>query len=135
MGKLEESISGLNYDENGLIRAVVVDAATKQVLMVAHMNEASLLETVKTGRTHFWSRSRRKRWMKGEQSGHVQDVRAIYTDCDKDTVVIEAVQHGGACHKGYFSCFYRRLNEAGQWEAIAEKVFDPDAVYKDKSPG
>ena len=135
VGKLEETISGLKYGEDGLIPAVVVDAETRQVVMVAYMNEASLLETNKAGKTHFWSRSRQKHWMKGESSGHVQQVRAIYTDCDMDTVVIEAAQHGGACHEGYFSCFYRRLNDAGQWEVIAEKAFDPDAVYKDKSGG
>jgi len=135
VGKLEETIGGLKYDEDGLIPAVVVDAETRQVVMVAYMNETSLLETIKTGKTHFWSRSRQKYWMKGESSGHVQQVRAIYTDCDMDTVVIEAAQQGAACHEGYFSCFYRRLNDAGQWEVIAEKVFDPDTVYKDKSGG
>jgi phosphoribosyl-AMP cyclohydrolase len=133
MDKLEESIQGLKYDDAGLIPAVCVDAETQQVLMVAYMNETSLLETVRTGRTHFWSRSRQKYWMKGESSGHTQDVRAVYADCDMDTVVLEVVQHGAACHEGYYSCFYRRLNDAGEWEVVAEKVFDPDTVYKDKS--
>jgi len=133
MDKLEESIKGLKYDAAGLIPAVCVDAESKQVLMVAYMNETSLLETVRTGRTHFWSRSRQKYWMKGELSGHTQDVRAVYADCDMDTVVLEVVQHGAACHEGYYSCFYRRLNDAGEWDIIAEKVFDPDTVYKDKS--
>ena len=135
MDKLEETIEQLKFDDHGLIPAVVVDAESKQVLMVAYMNAASLLDTIRTGKTHFWSRSRRKRWMKGESSGHTQDVQAIYTDCDRDTVVIEAVQHGAACHNGYYSCFYRRLSEAGEWDVIAEKVFDPEAVYKDKSGG
>ena len=129
MGGLEETIRGLKYDEKGLIPAVVVDAGTQQVLMVAYMNEASLRETVRTGRTHFWSRSRQKHWMKGESSGHTQDVKAVYTDCDLDTVLVEVVQHGAACHEGYVSCFYRRLGESGEWEVIAEKVFDPKAVY------
>ena len=135
MDKLEETIEQLKFDDHGLIPAVVVDAESKQVLMVAYMNAASLLDTIRTGKTHFWSRSRQKRWMKGESSGHTQDVQAIYTDCDRDTVVIEAVQHGAACHNGYYSCFYRRLSEAGEWDVIAEKVFDPEAVYKDKSGG
>ncbi len=133
MSKLEDSIKGLKYDAAGLIPAVCVDAETKQVLMVAYMNETALLETVRTGRTHFWSRSRRKYWLKGESSGHTQEVRDLYTDCDMDTIIVEVVQHGGACHKGYYSCFYRRLNDQGQWEVIADKVFDPEKTYKEKS--
>jgi phosphoribosyl-AMP cyclohydrolase len=132
MGKLEEAVKGLKYDAGGLIPAVVVDVGTRQVLMVAYMNEASLLDTIRTGKTHFWSRSRQKYWMKGETSGHTQEVKAIYADCDKDTLVIEAVQHGAACHEGYLSCFFRKLNQAGEWEVVAEKLFDPDKVYKKK---
>ncbi len=130
MGKLEETIEHLRYDADGLIPAVCVDADSKQVLMVAYMDASALIETVRSGKTHFWSRSRQKRWMKGESSGHVQEVRAVYIDCDGDTVVIEVTQHGAACHEGYYSCFFRKLNDAGQWEAIAEKVFDPDKVYE-----
>ncbi len=130
MGKLEETIEHLKYDADGLIPAVCVDAGSKQVLMVAYMDASALIETVRSGKTHFWSRSRQKRWMKGESSGHVQEVRAVYIDCDEDTVVIEVTQHGAACHEGYYSCFFRKLNDAGQWEAIAEKVFDPDKVYE-----
>jgi phosphoribosyl-AMP cyclohydrolase len=129
MNKLDQSIRGLKYGADGLIPAVVVDADSRQVVMVAYMNAETLRETIRTGKTHFWSRSRRKQWMKGESSGHTQDVRAIYIDCDKDTLLIEAVQHGAACHEGYFSCFYRRLGAAGEWEVVAEKVFDPGAVY------
>ncbi len=132
MSKLEDSIKGLKYDSAGLIPAVCIDAKTKQVLMVAYMNEASLLDTIKTGKTHFWSRSRQKYWMKGESSGHTQEVKAIYTDCDKDTLVIEVTQHGAACHEGYYSCFYRKLSKAGEWEVVAEKLFDPEKIYKDK---
>lgn len=132
MSKLEDSINGLKYDSAGLIPAVCVDAETKQVLMVAYMNAASLLDTIKTGKTHFWSRSRQKYWMKGESSGHTQEVKTIYTDCDRDTLVIEVTQHGAACHEGYYSCFYRRLNKAGEWEVVAEKLFDPEKIYKDK---
>ena len=130
MSKLEDTIRDLKYDAAGLIPAVCVDAKTKQVLMVAYMNQASLLDTVKTGKTHFWSRSRQKYWMKGESSGHTQEVQAIYTDCDKDTLVIEVVQHGAACHEGYLSCFYRKLDDAGEWQVVAEKLFDPEKVYK-----
>jgi len=132
VGKLEETVKALKYDAAGLIPAVCVDAETRQVLMVAYMNETSLLETVRTGKTHFWSRSRNKYWMKGETSGHVQEVQAIYIDCDADTLLLEVRQHGGACHKGYYSCFYRRLSRTGQLETIAEKVFDPRTAYQDK---
>ncbi len=132
MNKLDETIADLKFDANGLIPAVVMDAETKQVLMVAYMNKESLADTVKTGKTHFWSRSRQKYWMKGESSGHTQEVKAIYTDCDKDTLVVEAVQTGAACHKGYLSCFYRKLNEEGTWDVVAEKIFDPDEIYKKK---
>jgi phosphoribosyl-AMP cyclohydrolase len=131
MSKLEETINALKYDANGLIPAVIVDAKDKAVLMVAYMNQTSLVETVRTGKTHFWSRSRQKYWMKGESSGHTQGVQAVYTDCDMDTVVIEVVQHGAACHDGYYSCFYRKLDADGQWQTVGEKVFDPKKVYKD----
>jgi phosphoribosyl-AMP cyclohydrolase len=130
VSKLEETVKDLKYDADGLIPAVIVDADSKAVLMVAYMDETALLRTVRTGKTHFWSRSRRKHWMKGESSGHTQEVRAVYIDCDRDTILIEAVQNGAACHEGYFSCFYRRLNAEGQWDVVAEKVFDPDEVYK-----
>ena len=131
MDKLDETLAALKYDADGLIPAVIVDARTKQVLMVAYMNEASLRQTLRTGRTHFWSRSRQKAWMKGESSGHTQDVKGVYTDCDADTLVIEVVQHGAACHEGYYSCFYRKLDDDGRWQVVAEKVFDPKHVYKD----
>jgi phosphoribosyl-AMP cyclohydrolase len=127
---LEQAVQGLKYDAAGLIPAVIVDVKSRQVLMVAYMNDQALLRTIRTGKTHFWSRSRKKDWMKGEESGHVQHVRAVYTDCDMDTVVVEVEQVGAACHDGYFSCFYRRLGPAGQWEVVAQKVFDPKSVYR-----
>ena len=131
MDRFEETISGLKFNADGLIPVVCVDAESKQVLMVAYMNAASLRNTLTTGRTHFWSRSRQAYWMKGETSGHTQDVRAVYADCDLDTLVIEVTQHGAACHEGYRSCFYRRLDDAGRWQTVADKVFDPEQVYKD----
>jgi phosphoribosyl-AMP cyclohydrolase len=128
---LEETVQGLKYDGNGLIPAIIVDAKTRAVVMMAYMNRTSLLATIRTGKTHFWSRSRRKQWMKGESSGHTQDVQSIYVDCDKDAVLIEVVQNGAACHDGYFSCFYRRLNDRGDWDVVGRKVFDPKQVHKD----
>lgn len=130
MDKLEQTIAQLKYDENGLIPAVITDQASGKVLMVAYMNSTALAETVKTGKTHFWSRSRKKYWMKGESSGHTQEVKAIYTDCDKDTLVIEVTQKGAACHDGYYSCFYRKLTGEGDWEVVGQKLFDPEKVYK-----
>ncbi len=127
-----QDIANLKYDANGLIPAIIQDAQTNEVLMMAYMNEKSLRATIETGKTHFWSRSRQKYWMKGESSGHTQQVKEIYIDCDKDTLLIKVEQIGGACHEGYRSCFFRKLNSDGQWEIIAEKVFDPEKAYKSK---
>ena len=126
---LETTINNLKYDANGLIPAIIVDAENKQVLMMAYMNAESLRRTFSTGKTHFWSRSRGEYWMKGQTSGHVQEVKAIYVDCDADTLLIEVIQHGAACHKGYRSCFYRKIEPDGEMKVIAEKIFDPSAVY------
>ncbi len=132
MSKLDEAIEGLKYTADGLIPAICVDAETKDVLMMAWMNAESLRDTIRTGKTHFWSRSRKKYWMKGESSGHTQEVVAIFTDCDADTLVIEVRQAGAACHEGYRSCFYRKLTADGEWDLVAEKIFDPDTVYGKK---
>jgi phosphoribosyl-AMP cyclohydrolase/phosphoribosyl-ATP pyrophosphohydrolase/phosphoribosyl-AMP cyclohydrolase len=130
VSKLQDTLADLKYNDAGLIPAICVDAATGQVLMMAWMNSDSLAETIETGKTHFWSRSRRKYWMKGESSGHTQEVKSIYTDCDKDTLVIEVEQHGAACHEGYYSCFYRKLSNEGDWDVVGKKVFNPDDVYR-----
>ena len=130
MAQLEDTIKGLKYDAAGLIPAIIIDAKSKAVLMMAYMNETSLLATIQTGKTHFWSRSRKKYWMKCESSGHTQEVRGVYVDCDMDTVLIEVIQHGAACHDGYYSCFYRKLTPAGEWETIGKPLFDPKEVYK-----
>jgi phosphoribosyl-AMP cyclohydrolase len=103
-------IDELKYDDAGLIPAVVQDADNGDVLMVAYMTRESLVETVQTGKTWFWSRSRQKYWMKGESSGHTQDVQEIYYDCDADCLLVKVIQNGpGACHTNERSCFYRRL--------------------------
>jgi len=100
----------LTYDEAGLVPAVVQDRETGDVLMVAYMNAESLAKTIETGKTWFWSRSRQKYWMKGESSGHVQDVREVRYDCDADCLLVTVTQHGlGACHTNEWSCFYRTL--------------------------
>ena len=103
-------VDELTYDAAGLIPAVIQDAEDGDVLMVAYMNRESLIETIETGKTWFWSRSRQKYWMKGESSGHTQDVKEIRYDCDADCLVVRVVQNGpGACHTNERSCFYRRL--------------------------
>lgn len=105
-------IPQLKYDANGLIPAIVQESDTGEVLMMAYMNEASLKMTLETGYTHFWSRSRRKFWKKGETSGSLQEVAAVLYDCDADTLLIKVKQHGtGACHTGERTCFYREISK------------------------
>jgi phosphoribosyl-AMP cyclohydrolase len=118
----------ITYDEKGLVPVIIQDCLTNEVLMVAYMNEESLRRTFDSGRTHFWSRSRQKHWQKGEHSGHIQIVKEILVDCDKDTLVIKVEQKVAACHKGYRSCFYRRL-EGGTFKVFQQKVFEEKAVY------
>jgi phosphoribosyl-AMP cyclohydrolase len=113
----------------GFVTAIAVDDVRGDVLMVASMNEEALRRTLETGEVHYWSRSRGKLWHKGEESGNVQRVAAIYVDCDGDTLVVRVEQRGGAaCHTGKRSCFFRRL-EDGRWIDVGEQVFDPDQVY------
>jgi phosphoribosyl-AMP cyclohydrolase len=100
----------LKYDEKGLIPAIIQDMENNEVLMMAYMDETALKKTIETGKTHFWSRSRQKYWMKGETSGNVQLVQEIFYDCDEDTLLIKVKQVGsGACHTGNRSCFYRSI--------------------------
>ena len=127
---MEPSLLELKYDSNGLIPTIIQDVETGDVLMMAYMNEKSLRATLETGKTHFWSRSRQKYWMKGESSGHTQHVKEVYIDCDKDTLLIKVSQTGGACHEGYESCFFRKLDTSGNWQVVGKKVFNPDQVYK-----
>jgi phosphoribosyl-AMP cyclohydrolase len=117
---------------SSLVTAVVQDATTGKVLMLAHMNEAAWQETVASGYAVYFSRSRNKLWRKGETSGHVQKVREIFVDCDGDAILLKVDQTGAACHEGYESCFFRRL-EDGQWRIIAKRLADPDAVYSKKT--
>ena len=115
---------------NGLIPAVIQDAETGEVLMLAFMDEKALNLTLETKKTWFYSRSRNKYWMKGEQSGHIQEVVDVYTDCDTDSVLIKVKQHGGAaCHTGNRSCFYIRW-EDGKWVEHSNPLFNPDEVYR-----
>jgi phosphoribosyl-AMP cyclohydrolase len=114
---------------NGLIPAIIQDALTHEVLMLGYMNRESWQKTLETKRVSFWSRSRGKLWVKGETSGHTQEVKEVYLDCDGDTLLIKVNQIGGAaCHTGFRSCFHRR-HEKGEWKVSGEKVFDPKEVY------
>lgn len=114
----------------GMIPVIAQDDATGDVLMMAYMNEEAFDETLKTGRAVYFSRSRNKLWRKGEESGNVQEVKAIFIDCDLDTILLRVNQIGGAaCHVGYKSCFYRQLTDGGV-QIIGERVFDPAEVYK-----
>ncbi len=101
----------LKWDEKGLIPAIVQEYNTKEVLMTAYMNEASLTKTIETGRTCFWSRSRQKFWFKGESSGNIQNVKEIRYDCDADSLLILVEQVGEACHEGYSTCYFRKIDK------------------------
>jgi phosphoribosyl-AMP cyclohydrolase len=122
------------FDASGLVTAVVTDAASGDVLMVAHMNAEALAKTIETGEAWYFSRSRQRLWKKGEQSGHVQRVVELRVDCDQDAVWLKVEQAGeGACHTGRRSCFYRAvpLGQSGQdkLQFVEDKVFDPNTVY------
>ncbi len=120
----------LNFDREGLIPVVIQEATTNDVLMVAFMNQEALYLTRQTGYTHFFSRSRNTIWRKGEQSGNTQAVRAIYVNCEENSLLIKVLQHGdAACHMGYHSCYYRRLLDDDGYEEVGERIFDPGMVY------
>ena len=125
----------LKFDRQELIPAVIQDDITGDVLMVAFMNQEAFQRTRETGYTHFFSRSRNIVWRKGEQSGHVQEVRAIFVNCEENSLLLRVIQHGaGACHMGYRSCYYRRLLPDGTYETVAERLFEPAVVYAN-TPG
>jgi phosphoribosyl-AMP cyclohydrolase len=126
---MDEQLSGVKFDANGLVPAIIQDDASGEVLMMAWMNADSLRKTIESGKTHFFSRSRNKLWLKGESSGHVQHVKSVRLDCDGDTLLIRVEQVGAACHDGYYSCFYRQRQPDNQWKVDGRKVFDPKAVY------
>ena len=121
----------IDFDKTGgLVPAIAQDADTGEVLMLAWMNREAYEETLRTGRACYFSRSRKKLWRKGEESGNVQEVREVYIDCDADAVLLKVHQIGGAaCHEGYKSCFFRKV-EGDNLRVIGERVFDPAKVYK-----
>jgi phosphoribosyl-AMP cyclohydrolase len=113
----------------GLLPAIAQDAQTGQVLMLAWMNAEAYQETLRTGRAVYYSRSRKKLWRKGEESGHVQTVEAVYLDCDADTILLRVRQTGAACHEGYVTCFFRQATPEGL-KVVQERLVDPSSIYQ-----
>lgn len=123
-------LNKVNWAQDGLVPAIAQETGSGRVLTMAWMNRDALRKTVETGEVHYWSRSRRKLWHKGEESGHVQKVKSIRLDCDQDAILIEVEQAGGiACHTGRHSCFFHRL-EDGQWVEADPVLKDPRDIYR-----
>ena len=122
------------FNAHGLITAIAQDAKSNHILMVAYMNEEALKLTIETGVATYYSRSRKKLWKKGEQSGHIQKVEQILVDCDQDCLVLKVSVDAGQCHVGYDSCFYRAVKkgEPEKLEFISEKTYDPEEAYGNK---
>jgi len=125
----EASDSTISFGADGLIPVVIQDASTNAVLMVGFMNELALQKTRETGRTHFWSRSRSKLWRKGETSGHEQAIESIFVNCERNSLLITVQQVGAACHDGFPTCYYRKVEEDGSLTVVRERWFDPADVY------
>ena len=120
------------FNSDGLVPAIIQDVENGQVLMLGYMNREALEKSLETGITHFWSRSRQKIWMKGETSGHIQEIQEIAIDCDSDALLFRVKQVKAACHNGYRSCFYRSFSKKGEpLKAVQERVFEPEQVYSD----
>ena len=122
----------LKFNGEGLVPAIVQEQSTGRVLMMAWMNRASIEKTIATGKTHFWSRSRQKFWMKGEESGNVQTVKDVAFDCDGDTLLIQVEQRGTACHEGYKSCFFRSARPGDTDETTESQLATPEQIYGKK---
>ncbi len=126
-------IDGLKFGADGLLPAIVQDHVSGRVLMLAYMNRESVQKTLELGKTVFWSRSRKKFWIKGETSGHFQVVKDIAFDCDGDALLIQVEQTGPACHEGYRSCFFRSVNDGGKKIVTTEeRMVDPEKIYGKK---
>jgi len=125
-----DPIRALDFEKRGgLVTAIAQDATSGEILMLAYMNEAAFRRTLETGEVVYYSTSRQELWHKGERSGNVQRVKAIFVDCDGDAVLLKVEQQGGAaCHTGMRSCFFRRL-EGERWQEVGSRVFDPEEVY------
>ncbi len=123
-------LNKVNWSEDGLVPVVTQEASSNSVLMVAWMDRDALKLTVETGEAVYWSRSRKKLWRKGEESGHIQKIKEIYLDCDKDVLLLTVEQVGGiACHTGRHNCFFNKL-ENERWVVIASEIKDPQEIYR-----
>ena len=126
----DDWLNKINWAQDGLVPAVAQEASSGKVLSVAWMNREALSKTVQSGEAHYWSRSRRKLWRKGEESGHVQKVKSVRLDCDEDVILLEVEQVGGiACHTGRHSCFFQRLDGAN-WVVTGPVLKDPKDIYR-----
>jgi len=129
--KIVEVLDFSKIAEN-LIPVITQDYVTNEILIFAFANEEAVKKSLKTGYMHYYSRSRKRLWKKGEESGHFQLIKEVITDCDKDTLLFKVEQIGAACHKGYFTCFHNELDD-GKFVIRGEKLFEPDEVYKRNS--
>ena len=127
--QIAKATAQIRFDLSPLVPAVIQDVSTSQVLMVAFMNEESFQLTLRTGNTHFDSRSRSTIWKKGETSGNVQEVDSISINCESNSLLVQVHQRSAVCHNGYRSCHYRELDDAGSFEIAMERSFDPELVY------
>jgi phosphoribosyl-AMP cyclohydrolase len=126
-------------DGEKVITAIAQDYKTNEILMVANMNKEALQKTIDTKKAHYWSTSRKKQWLKGESSGHIQNVKELFVDCDMDAIVMKVEQNGATCHEGYFSCFFRKINldekvdieniKEKEISTIKERLFNPEDIY------
>lgn len=120
----------LQFNEQGLIPTVVQDAKTQQVLTLCYLNRAALEQSLAEGVVYLFRRSQRRVMLKGETSGHLQRLRAVWVDCEGKSLLFQVEQHVAACHAGYYTCYYRRLTKTGRWITVGRRVFDPDTVYQ-----
>lgn len=129
MHSLESILNSLKFDDKGLIPAIIQDAENGEILMFAFMNREAVEKTLTSGFATYFSRSRNKLWIKGESSGHTQEVKAVYFDCDNDCLLVKIKQNVAACHTGFRSCFFNKI-ENGKVLTVGEKIFEEEKVYK-----
>ncbi len=129
---MQSFLDAVKFDKDGLVPAIAQDAETGKVLMLAYMNRDSLEITLKERKMCYWSRSRKELWRKGATSGNTQDVKEILIDCDGDALVFKITQTGGACHTGYESCFFRKVEDDGSFEIVDKLMFDAEEAYRKK---
>ncbi len=130
--EMQAFLDAVKFDKDGLVPAIAQDAETGKVLMLAYMNRDSLEITLKERKMCYWSRSRKELWRKGATSGNTQDVKEILIDCDGDALVFKITQTGGACHTGYESCFFRKVEDDGSFQIVDKLMFDAEEVYRKK---